>query len=95
MGSLSHGSYTDDCEGMSIGEINHFYGFNEDGEPYSSDNDGYDDMHDSESEIDESESDKMREIVTKNQKKITYYTFILPKTRCLNMATVTQTRTTI
>jgi len=33
MGELQHGTYDDDCEGLTLEEVNGFYNFKEDGEP--------------------------------------------------------------
>jgi len=33
MGELQHGTYDDDCEGLTLEEVNSFYNFKEDGEP--------------------------------------------------------------
>ena len=33
MGELQHGTYDDECDGLTLEEVNAFYGFGEDGEP--------------------------------------------------------------
>ena len=39
MGELQHGTYDDDCEDLTLEEVNGFYNFKEDGEPQVGDED--------------------------------------------------------
>jgi len=48
MGSLQHGFYDDECEGLTAEEINAFYGFSDSEEPQDSDSDEDSDRSDEE-----------------------------------------------
>ena len=49
MGELQHGTYNDECEGLTQEEINAFYGFGKDGEPiYMEESNQLDDLEEQE-----------------------------------------------
>lgn len=56
MGELQHGTYDDECEGLTLEEVNGFYGFGEDGEPQA-DEDSNQSNEGQESSDEESEAD--------------------------------------
>ena len=51
LGELQHGTYNDECDGLTLEEVNSFYDFGEDGEPQF-DNDEDPDQLDEEREED-------------------------------------------
>lgn len=56
MGELQHGTYNDECEGLTLEEVNSFYSFGKDGEPQA-DEDSDQSNEEQEGSDNESEAD--------------------------------------